>query len=85
MPDGHDILYTHTLSVTTAKPSNQFCIHYASSQLSFRTRMDPLPVEEPYDEALDDSIAPLKRNHACLQCKKRKVKCDGVSLERFHG
>jgi hypothetical protein len=28
----------------------------------------------------DDALAPLKRNHACLQCKKRKVKCDAVSL-----
>ena len=34
-----------------------------------------------HDEILDDdSLAPLKRNHACLQCKKRKVKCDGVSV-----
>lgn len=33
----------------------------------------------------DDSLAPLKRNHACLQCKKRKVKCDGVSLAAFAG
>ena len=23
---------------------------------------------------------PLKRNHACLSCKKRKVRCDGVGL-----
>lgn len=29
----------------------------------------------------DDSLAPLKRNHACLQCKKRKVKCDAVSRD----
>lgn len=29
---------------------------------------------------LDDTLQPLKRNHACLQCKKRKVKCDAVSL-----
>ncbi|ORX37390.1 hypothetical protein BD324DRAFT_446614 [Kockovaella imperatae] len=28
--------------------------------------------------AVDDKFAPLKRNHACLQCKKRKVKCDAI-------
>ena len=28
----------------------------------------------------DDSLAPLKRNHACLNCKKRKTRCCGVSL-----
>ncbi|BEI81130.1 hypothetical protein CcaverHIS002_0202900 [Cutaneotrichosporon cavernicola] len=33
----------------------------------------------PYDDILEDeTLAPLKRNHACLQCKRRKVKCDGV-------
>ncbi|KAL1406004.1 hypothetical protein Q8F55_007687 [Vanrija albida] len=33
----------------------------------------------PYEDILDDeTLAPLKRNHACLQCKKRKVKCDAV-------
>jgi hypothetical protein len=33
----------------------------------------------PYEGVLgDDTFAPLKRNHACLQCKKRKVKCDAV-------
>ncbi|WVQ97615.1 hypothetical protein IAU59_004729 [Kwoniella sp. CBS 9459] len=38
--------------------------------------MSPTP---PYDDILDDeTLAPLKRNHACLQCKKRKVKCDAV-------
>ncbi|WWC99861.1 hypothetical protein V866_006770 [Kwoniella sp. B9012] len=38
--------------------------------------MDPTP---PYDDILDDeTLAPLKRNHACLQCKKRKVKCDAT-------
>ncbi|KAL7419252.1 hypothetical protein Q5752_006089 [Cryptotrichosporon argae] len=31
-----------------------------------------------YDVLDDETLAPLKRNHACLQCKKRKVKCDGV-------
>ncbi|TXT08720.1 hypothetical protein VHUM_02848 [Vanrija humicola] len=32
-----------------------------------------------YEGILDDeTLAPLKRNHACLQCKKRKVKCDAV-------
>ncbi|EIW72570.1 hypothetical protein TREMEDRAFT_36788, partial [Tremella mesenterica DSM 1558] len=32
-----------------------------------------------YGDLLDDeALAPLKRNHACLQCKKRKVKCDGT-------
>jgi len=43
---------------------------------------------DPYDDILDDDrLAPLKRNQACLQCKKRKVKCDGVSQyvpELFH-
>lgn len=34
---------------------------------------------ESYDGILeDDALAPLRRNHACLQCKKRKVKCDAV-------
>ena len=34
---------------------------------------------EQFDNLLeDDALAPLKRNHACLQCKKRKVKCDAV-------
>ncbi|WVR06053.1 hypothetical protein IAU60_003081 [Kwoniella sp. DSM 27419] len=38
--------------------------------------MSPSP---PYNDILeDDALAPLKRNHACLQCKKRKVKCDAV-------
>ncbi|OCF37649.1 hypothetical protein I316_00776 [Kwoniella heveanensis BCC8398] len=38
--------------------------------------MSPTP---PYDDILDDeTLAPLKRNHACLQCKKRKVKCDAI-------
>ncbi|WVW82507.1 hypothetical protein I302_104518 [Kwoniella bestiolae CBS 10118] len=38
--------------------------------------MDPTP---PYNDILDDeALAPLKRNHACLQCKKRKVKCDAT-------
>ncbi|GMK56536.1 hypothetical protein CspeluHIS016_0303760 [Cutaneotrichosporon spelunceum] len=33
----------------------------------------------PYDDILEDeTLAPLKRNHACLQCKRRKVKCDAV-------
>lgn len=33
-----------------------------------------------YEGILDDeALAPLKRNHACFQCKKRKVKCDAVS------
>ncbi|AFR98322.1 hypothetical protein C343_06299 [Cryptococcus neoformans C23] len=33
----------------------------------------------PHDEILaDQSLAPLKRNHACRQCKKRKTKCDGA-------
>ncbi|KAE8542809.1 hypothetical protein D1P53_000872 [Cryptococcus gattii VGV] len=32
-----------------------------------------------HDEILaDQSLAPLKRNHACRQCKKRKTKCDGA-------
>jgi hypothetical protein len=36
---------------------------------------------DQYDNVLeDDALAPLKRNHACLQCKKRKVKCDAVRL-----
>lgn len=35
---------------------------------------------EHYDMLEDDALAPLKRNHACLQCKKRKVKCDAVCL-----
>jgi hypothetical protein len=26
---------------------------------------------------LDDSFAPLKRNHACLRCKARKIRCNG--------
>lgn len=40
---------------------------------------------EQYDGILeDDALAPLKRNHACLQCKKRKVKCDAVSLVEGH-
>ena len=35
-----------------------------------------------YNDILDDeTLAPLKRNHACHQCKKRKVKCDAVGLE----
>ncbi|WRT64339.1 uncharacterized protein IL334_001271 [Kwoniella shivajii] len=38
--------------------------------------MNPTP---PYDDILgDETLAPLKRNHACLQCKKRKVKCDAT-------
>ncbi|WWC58782.1 uncharacterized protein I303_101326 [Kwoniella dejecticola CBS 10117] len=38
--------------------------------------MNPTP---PYDDILEDeTLAPLKRNHACLQCKKRKVKCDAT-------
>ncbi|KAK8866110.1 hypothetical protein IAR55_001261 [Kwoniella newhampshirensis] len=38
--------------------------------------MDPT---QGYDGILDDeTLAPLKRNHACLQCKKRKVKCDAI-------
>ncbi|WWD17684.1 hypothetical protein CI109_102125 [Kwoniella shandongensis] len=38
--------------------------------------MDP---NQPYDGILEDeTLAPLKRNHACLQCKKRKVKCDAI-------
>ncbi|ORY29350.1 hypothetical protein BCR39DRAFT_532444 [Naematelia encephala] len=36
--------------------------------------MDP-----SFDSLLeDDTFQPLKRNHACLQCKKRKVKCDAT-------
>lgn len=39
-----------------------------------------MDITPPYDDILDDAnLAPLKRNHACLQCKKRKVKCDAVS------
>ena len=39
-----------------------------------------MSVETPYDHLLEDeTLAPLKRNQACLQCKKRKVKCDAVS------
>jgi hypothetical protein len=39
---------------------------------------------EHYDMLDDDALAPLKRNHACLQCKKRKVKCDAVCLSLSH-
>jgi hypothetical protein len=39
---------------------------------------------EHYDMLEDDTLAPLKRNHACLQCKKRKVKCDAVCLSLSH-
>lgn len=36
--------------------------------------------EGPYRDYLElKNFAPLKRNHACLQCRKRKAKCDGVS------
>ncbi|WVQ82757.1 hypothetical protein IAT38_004889 [Cryptococcus sp. DSM 104549] len=36
-------------------------------------------VSPPRDGILDDdALAPLKRNHACKQCKKRKTKCDGT-------
>ncbi|KAK4686690.1 hypothetical protein P7C73_g3436, partial [Tremellales sp. Uapishka_1] len=38
-----------------------------------------MDISPPYDDLLDDdNLAPLKRNHACLQCKKRKVKCDAT-------
>jgi hypothetical protein len=39
---------------------------------------------EHYDMLDDDALAPLKRNHACLQCKKRKVKCDAVCLSLYY-
>ncbi|TYJ52723.1 hypothetical protein B9479_006657 [Cryptococcus floricola] len=33
----------------------------------------------PQDDILSDqTLAPLKRNHACRQCKRRKTKCDGA-------
>lgn len=36
--------------------------------------------DAPYSEILaDEEFAPLRRNAACHQCKKRKGKCDGVS------
>ncbi|GFZ45511.1 hypothetical protein JCM24511_03237 [Saitozyma sp. JCM 24511] len=41
--------------------------------------MDPMDASMSYEGILDDeALAPLKRNHACFQCKKRKVKCDAI-------
>ena len=58
----------------------------SSASLSYSTPSPARPTmtdSPPYDDILgDESFAPLKRNHACLQCKKRKVKCDAVSSRR---
>lgn len=37
--------------------------------------MDASPTSADH---FDDIVTPLKRNRACLQCRKRKVKCDAL-------
>ena len=53
-----------------------------SAHLGYSLSLNNMDTTPPYDDDIldDENFAPLKRNHACLQCKKRKVKCDAVSL-----